>query len=102
MVKAHDRGGWPTDQPIDVSEHQLSDWERQVDAIAQILGRKGLTRVDEFRRTIEQLPPERYEAMGYYERWAHAVERLMVEKGVLTTEELEAKVAELERARSAP
>jgi hypothetical protein len=100
MPRAHDRGGWPTDQPIDRSEHQLADWERKIDAILGVLSRKRLLKVDELRRAIEELPPDRYEAMSYYERWADAIERLAQEKGLLTHEEMERKVSEL-RARGA-
>ena len=35
----HDRGGWPTDAPIDRSEHELADWEMRMDAIENALER---------------------------------------------------------------
>ena len=96
MPKVHDRGGWLTNEPIDKSDHQLSDWERRIDAMVQVLTRRNVMKVDELRRAIEELPVERYEAMAYYERWANALERLMREKGLVTREELDRKVAELE------
>ncbi len=58
MTNVHDRGGWPTDEPIDQSEHALLDWERRVDALHSVLGEKGLRRTDELRRAIETLTPE--------------------------------------------
>ena len=96
MARVHDRGGWPSNEPIDQSEHQLMDWERRVDALHGVLGAKGLRGVDEARRAIESLQPQQYEAMGYYERWAAAMEKLLVEKGVLTTEEIDRMTAQLE------
>ena len=30
----HDRGGLPTDEPIDRSEHTLEDWEILTDALS--------------------------------------------------------------------
>ena len=33
MPKVHDRGGWPNDDPIDPDEHEMEEWERQVDAL---------------------------------------------------------------------
>ena len=96
MPKVHDRGGWPTDEPIDQSEHQMMDWEQRVDALHQVLGRKGIRSTDEMRRAIESLDLERYESMSYYERWTAALEILMVEKGILSTEEIDRKMAELE------
>ena len=53
MPKAHDRGGWPTNEPIDRTEHHLMDWERRVDALHLVLGLKGIRTTDEMRRAIE-------------------------------------------------
>ena len=96
MPRVHDRGGWPTDEPIDRSENQIMDWELRVSAIRQVLGQKGLLRSDELRRGIESIEPSRYEALGYYERWTESIESIIVEKGVLTREEIDQKVADLE------
>ena len=98
MPRVHDRGGRPTDEPIDRSEHQLMDWERRMDALHAVLGAKGLRSTDEMRRAIESLPPQQYEAMSYYERWTAALEILLMEKEVLSREEIEGKVAQLDEA----
>ena len=95
MPKVHDRGGWPTDEPIERSEHELADWERRVDALHMVLGEKGVRTVDEMRRAIENLEPRLYESLSYYERWTAALESLMVEKGILTAEEIDKKMADL-------
>ena len=97
----HDRGGWPDASPIDRSEHRLEDWERRTDAVMQLLSSadKRVIRLDEMRRCIESLEPARYESLRYYERWAFALETLMVEKNILTRQEIERKVAELEARR---
>ncbi len=97
MPRVHDRGGWPTDGPIDRNEHQLMDWERRMDALHGVLGAKGLRTTDEMRRAIESLPPEEYESMSYYERWTAALEILLLEKGLLAREEIDRKVAQLEQ-----
>jgi hypothetical protein len=96
MPRVHDRGGWPTNEPIDQKEHQLMDWERRVDALHGVLGQKGLRTTDEMRRAIESLPVEEYESMTYYERWTAALEILLLEKGLLTREEIDHKMAQLE------
>src|SRR5260370_22173587 len=44
--------------------------------------------LDEFRNVVERMPPEEYLRASYYERWLHALETLMVERGVITLEEL--------------
>ena len=89
----HDRGGWPTDAPIDRSEHELADWELLTDALVSALGRRGLMNVDELRRGIESMPPHDYERASYYERWLYSVETVLTEKGVLAPGELEARLA---------
>jgi hypothetical protein len=89
----HDRGGWPTDAPIDRSEHELADWELLMDAIAGTLSEQGLMNVDELRRGIESMPSAAYEQATYYERWLFAAETILVEKGVLAPGELEGRLA---------
>ena len=100
MTRVHDRGGWPTREPIDRSEHQLMDWERRMDALHAVLGAKGLRSTDEMRRAIESLPPEQYESLSYYERWTAALEILLLEKGVIRRDEVDRKAAQLEEAGS--
>ena len=99
MPKVHDRGGWPNDDPIDDSEHEIEDWERRVDALNSLLGEKGLKNTDQLRRAIESLDLKTYESLAYYEKWTAAMEILLVEQGVMTTGEIDAKMSELERGR---
>ena len=98
MTRPHDRGGWPTDEPIDRSDHQHMDWEIRMHALHQVLGGKGLRTTDEMRRAIESL--EMYESLSYYERWTGALEILMVQKGILTSEEIDGKMVQLEQQGS--
>ncbi len=97
MPRVHDRGGWPTNEPIDRSDHQLMDWERRMDALHGVLGAKGLRTTDEMRRAIESLKPELYESISYYEKWTAALEILLLEKGVLSKEEINQQVASSKR-----
>ena len=88
----HDRGGWPTEAPIDRSEHELADWELLADALVGTLGQRGVMNVDELRRGIESMPPDAYEQASYYERWLYSVETILTEKGVLVPGELDARL----------
>jgi nitrile hydratase len=88
----HDRGGWPTDAPIDRGEHELADWEILMDSLVGTLGHSGAMNVDELRRGIESMPPNEYETAAYYERWLYSVETILTEKGVLTPGELDARL----------
>jgi nitrile hydratase subunit beta len=89
----HDRGGWPTDAPIDRTEHELADWELLTDALVDALGRTGVMNVDELRRAIESMPLAEYEAASYYERWLFAAETVLEEKGILAPGELDRRTA---------
>ncbi|MBI3798146.1 MAG: nitrile hydratase subunit beta [Deltaproteobacteria bacterium] len=97
MPRVHDRGGWPEAGPINQAEHDLSLWEKRTDALLVLLASpaKQVLRVDELRRTIESLAPDAYEKLSYYERWITAVEALLIEKGILTREEIDRKAEEL-------
>jgi hypothetical protein len=101
VTRAYDLGGSPGG-PIDKSQHETEDWERLVDAINMALGMKGLQTTDEHRRAIESLSPEQYTKWSYYERWIAATEMLLIEKGVLTREEINERSAEIESRWSGP
>ena len=90
----HDLGGLPAG-PIEREEHDPSLAERRVDALMMLLMGRNVFNVDEMRRTIESLPPEIYERHDYYERWLLTIERLLIEKGVLSAAEIEARLAAL-------
>ena len=96
MQKPHDMGGLPNDEPIDRAEHDWADWERQTAAVMGAVRAGGLMNVDEMRRGIEALPPDEYAALSYYERWAASMETILVEKGVITSDDVDAKVKSLE------
>jgi len=93
----HDRGGSANAGPIDRTEHQLDDWEYLAEGISGALSEKGIRCTDESRRAMESLPPDVYESLKYYERWIAGAEIILEEKGVLTREEIDAKMAELEQ-----
>jgi hypothetical protein len=92
----HDLGGLPAG-PLERDEHDPSLAERRVDALMMLLMGHGIFNVDEMRRTIESLPPDVYERHDYYERWLLTLERLLIEKGVLTAEEIESRLRDLAR-----
>ncbi|GAB0112938.1 nitrile hydratase [Acidisoma sp. C75] len=91
----HDLGGVSRYlcEPIDTSPHALSDFDREVDAIRQILGGKQVMSVDELRRGIEALPEADYLRLGYYERWLCSITAILLEKQVVGEAELRAALA---------
>lgn len=97
----HDIGGEPAG-PIDRTEHVLSDWEILADAVNQALGARGVKRTDEMRRAREEMDAETYKSMTYYERWIASIETILVEKNILTREEIDRKQAEFEEKWGEP
>ena len=91
----HDMGGLPAGK-VERTEHDCAEWERRIDALAVLMGANGVT-VDERRKNIEALPPEDYDRMSYYERWIVSLTQSLLQRGVLTTEELARKMIEVER-----
>ena len=96
----HDMGGMDgfgrmrieADEPV--FHHE---WERRLFAISMSLTGSSSSivgNVDEFRHAIERIPPERYLADSYYERWLDAVQTLLIEKGIVTRDELIARGAD--------
>ena len=88
----HDLGGVSryACEPIPTEPHALSGFDREVDAIRQILGAKGVMSVDELRRGIEAIPEAEYHRLGYYERWIRSIAGNLLARGVITEAELRA------------
>lgn len=99
----HDMGGLPAGR-VTPDEHDYAEWERRVDAMMMLLtGVSGGNRrmsVDELRRNIESIAPETYDRMSYYERWVTSLTQTMLQRGLITTDELTRKMAEVD-ARAA-
>ena len=95
----HDMGGLPAGR-VERTEHDYADWERRVDALMVLLsgirGGKKLMTVDELRKNIEAIGPDAYEKMSYYERWVTSITQTMIQRGVITTEELGRKMQEVQ------
>jgi hypothetical protein len=92
----HDLGGL-LGGPIDRAEHATSLHEKRVDALVSLLvdPKRPVFRLDALRRTIEDLDESEYDGLSYYDRWARAARNLLVEKEILTADEIEAKMAEI-------
>jgi proline dehydrogenase len=98
----HDIGGLPGAGPIDPSDHALSDWEILADAVNQALGAKGVKRTDEMRRAREEMDSELYRNLTYYERWIASMEAILIEKKILTKEEIDRKLSDFENRWGEP
>src|SRR5262245_23509746 len=93
----HDIGGLPAG-PIDRCEHDKALWEKRVHALLVLLAGRDppVLNVDELRRGIESLGAAEYERLSYYERWIASITNVLLQKGVLTADELGRKLGEVE------
>lgn len=83
----HDVGGL-AGGPLSLDEAALEPWEKKVDAILRLLVGQGVMTLDELRRGIEELGPEAYDRLSYFERWIASISNVLIEKGVVTPHEL--------------
>lgn len=65
-------------------------WEGRTLALNRALGYTGIWTIDQTRYGIERLPPDVYLNSSYYKKWAVRLENLLVEKGLIGADELEA------------
>jgi nitrile hydratase beta subunit len=63
-------------------------WERQALALTLAMGATGAWNLDMSRSVRETLPD--YSSLSYYERWIHALERLLIEHGLAGEDEIAA------------
>jgi nitrile hydratase subunit beta len=94
MNGVHDMGGMDGFGPVVREQNEPvfhADWERRAYALVGLAMRAAQSNGDEFRHAIERIPPARYLASSYYERWVAAVETILVERGVVTRDELLAR-----------
>ncbi len=98
MKGAHDLGGKtglgpiaaPRDEPV--FHHE---WEKRAFAITVACGFLGKWNLDMGRYARECMPDSEYLASSYYEKWIHGLSTLLVEKGVLTQDEIDQRIMEV-------
>jgi hypothetical protein len=90
----HDIGGDPAG-PIPKVELPWLYWEKQVEAIRNLLGdgTRRMLSLDELRRGFESFGEEKYKSYSFYRRRIEAMIDILVEKEAFTREELEAEVS---------
>jgi len=102
MNGAHDLGGMHGFGPIEreVDEPVFhAEWERRCFAITVAAGFLGRWNIDMSRYARERMEPGEYLRSSYYEHWLHGLQILLVEQGLLTEDEIAARMAELAAER---
>ena len=98
MTRVHDMGGRFGDGPV-VPEAEDApvfdqDWHARALAVTLACGALGQWNIDVSRHARERLSPKDYTRFSYYEKWIAALADLLVEKGVLSEDDLQGQGAE--------
>jgi nitrile hydratase subunit beta len=91
MNGPHDLGGAQGFGPVTPERDEPwfhADWERRAFALVLGMGATGAWNLDMSRQARERIPPAEYLASSYYEIWLKGLQRLLVEKGLVTEEEV--------------
>jgi nitrile hydratase len=91
MNGVHDMGGQQGFGPVllEVNEPLFhAPWESRAMAVTVAMGASGQWNIDLSRSARESLPPATYLSSSYYEIWIRALEKLMLERGMVTQAEL--------------
>src|SRR5271169_5738621 len=92
MDGMHDLGGKQGFGPVRYTHNAQAfhaEWEKRVNALYAHAVKLGIFNMDEYRHAIERMDPRHYLTASYYERSLTSLATLLVEKGVVTREELE-------------
>lgn len=95
MNGIHDIGGMDNIGPVSIEKDEPvfhDDWERRVYAMTLATMGAGIFVTDEVRYMTETIPPADYLTFKYYEKWLYSLEQLMLQKQVVTREELDSGV----------
>ncbi len=102
MNGVHDMGGLPGLGAIPREENEPvfhEEWEGRTMALARAMLAGSYFNLDEFRHAMERIEPSYYLRSSYYERWLEGTITLLLEKGVITQEEFEARLDDLTRRK---
>ena len=83
--------------PIPMEDKEAPYYGKLATALRAALGNKGpgLVNLHESRRAREDVGDENYHALRYFDLATVSVRNVLIEKGVLTAEEIEERIAKL-------
>jgi nitrile hydratase beta subunit len=91
MNGAHDMGGEQNFGPVRAEANEPvfhHRWEARVLGLNLAMAATRQWNIDQGRAAIEGIEPATYLAMSYYEKWFERLCRLLIERGLVTREEL--------------
>lgn len=91
MTRVHDMGGRYGDGDIPGKEDDAifhAPWHKSAMGLTLASGALGAWSIDVSRRAREQLSPQDYSSFSYYEKWMAGLANLLVERNVVSVEEM--------------
>ena len=104
MNGPHDLGGLDGFGPISIEHSEPlfhEEWEERAFGVTMAISFCGLWNFDSDRYWKECIPPALYLSLSYYQIWIVALEKILVDVGLVTEEELETGKA-IEEPREIP
>lgn len=95
MSRVHDMGGRFGDGPIPQKDDNVvfhNDWEAHALALNLACGALGEWNIDASRHARECLSPKDYMTFSYYEKWVSGLTDILVQRGVITADEIKTAV----------
>lgn len=92
MNGVHDMGGLQGFGPVQLEADEPlfhAAWERRALGLTLAMGASGQWNIDLSRAARESLPPATYLSSSYYEIWIRGIEKLMLQRGLLSPAELQ-------------
>ncbi len=92
MNGVHDMGGMQGFGPVRPEANEPlfhAPWEREALAITVAMGACGQWNIDISRSARESLPPAQYLGSTYYANWLAGLEKLMLQRGMVSATELQ-------------
>ena len=92
MNGVHDMGGLQGFGPVQIEADEPlfhAGWERRALGLTLAMGASGQWNIDLSRAARESLPPATYLSSSYYEIWIRGLEKLMLQRGLISPAELQ-------------
>ena len=92
MNGPHDMGGMQCYGPVVPEKDEPvfhAEWEKRALAMTVGVGFCGMWNLDISRHSRESIPAHKYLSLSYYEIWIAGLQKLMLERGMITAQELQ-------------
>lgn len=99
MDGIHDMGGtdgFPHPDPDSHEQHFNHPWERIAFTLMPAIVGQNIANMHEFRHGSERMGVHEYLETPYYEHWLSSFERLLIEKEILTDDEVSEKLKQVD------